>query len=177
MRKVIAYELLSLDGVAESPEGFIVDFDDAMEEHLAEVISSQDTVILGRNMYDEWANYWPGSDVEPFATFINSVQKFVITSTPLQRSWSNAQDAAAPLEEFVSLLRRQSGGDIGVHGSVRLCQSMLARGLVDELRLVIAPAVVLHGRKLFEGTTPRRFEVVRNATSPTGYLIVHLRVL
>jgi dihydrofolate reductase len=79
------------------------------------------------------------------------------------------------LGEFVSSLKNQSGGDIGIHGSVTLSQSLLAQGLVDELRLVIAPAVVLSGRRLFEGTTPSRFEVTRNVTSPAGYMLVDLR--
>jgi dihydrofolate reductase len=172
MRKVVVYEFLSLDGVAESPNEFILDFDEAMEENLASVIGSQDTVLLGRTMYDEWSEYWPPSDIEPFASFINAVSKHVVTTSPLQRSWINATVAQGDLEEFVTSLKAEPGGDIGVHGSITLSQSLLARDLVDELRLVIAPAVVVNGRKLFEGVTPRRFEVTRNATSPTGYLLV-----
>jgi dihydrofolate reductase len=89
VRKVVAYELLSLDGVAEAPETF-VDWDDALDARLAEVIGTQDAVILGRHSYDEWAGYWPGSEVEPFATFINAVAKYVATSTPLEPAWSNS---------------------------------------------------------------------------------------
>jgi dihydrofolate reductase len=59
MRKVVLYELLSLDGVAESPQEFILDWDEAMDENLARVISTQDTVLLGRRMYNEWSLYWP----------------------------------------------------------------------------------------------------------------------
>ena len=86
MRKVVAYELLSLDGVAEAPDGFFPDWDDAMDANLGAVIAQQDSVILGRHSYDEWAGYWPGSDVEPFATFINGVAKYVATSSPLDRT-------------------------------------------------------------------------------------------
>ena len=68
MRKVVAYELVSLDGVAERPETFIPDWDDAMDDNLGSVIATQDAVILGRSSYEEWADYWPDSDVEPFAT-------------------------------------------------------------------------------------------------------------
>ena len=70
MRKVILYELLSLDGVAEAPETFFIDWDDAMDAALAAVIETQDSVILGRRSYDEWSQFWPGSEIEPFATFI-----------------------------------------------------------------------------------------------------------
>ena len=73
MRKVVAYELLSLDGVAEEPSQFVAEFDDVMRENLGRVIASQDVVLLGRRTYDEWAGFWPSSDIEPFATFINEL--------------------------------------------------------------------------------------------------------
>lgn len=82
MRKVVAYELLSLDGVAEKPDRFFA-WDDAMDANLDAVIAAQDSVILGRRTYEEWAEYWPGSDIEPFATFINGVRS---TSPPPRRS-------------------------------------------------------------------------------------------
>jgi dihydrofolate reductase len=90
VRKIVVYELLSLDGVAEDPDGFIVDWDDAMNANLAAVIATQDAVILGRRSYTEWAQFWPGSQIEPFATFINGVTKYVATSTPLDRDWAKA---------------------------------------------------------------------------------------
>ena len=90
MRKVVSYLLLSLDGVAESPDRYVFDFDDAMYANLAAVIDAQDTVLLGRLMYDEWSRYWPEADDEPFASFINGVEKFVATSRPLTSAWSNA---------------------------------------------------------------------------------------
>ena len=90
MRKVVVYELLSLDGVGESPETFVLDWDEVMDANLAEVIATQDTVLLGRRSYDEWAAYWPSSDVEPFASFINAVTKHVATSTPLDGGWAAA---------------------------------------------------------------------------------------
>ena len=87
MRKVVSYELLSLDGVAEDPMDYITDWDDEMEANLAGVIADQDAVLLGRQTWDDWAAYWPTSEIEPFATFINSVQKFVVTSTPPTPDW------------------------------------------------------------------------------------------
>jgi dihydrofolate reductase len=82
VRKVVAYELLSLDGVAEQPDEFVTEFDDVMRENLDRVIATQDAVLLGRRTYDDWAGFWPTSDIEPFASFINGVEKFVVTSTP-----------------------------------------------------------------------------------------------
>src|SRR6476619_153313 len=70
VRKIVVYELLSLHGVAEAPDGFIADWDDAMDANLAAVIATQDAVILGRRSYTEWAQFWPSSEIQPFATFI-----------------------------------------------------------------------------------------------------------
>ena len=141
MRKVVVYELLSLDGVAERPDGFFADWDDAMDANLGAVIAAQDAVILGRRSYEEWAEFWPGSDIEPFATFINGVAKYVATSTPLDRKWANATVVDGELVEFVRDLRNQPGADIGVHASISVAQALLAAGVVDELRLVIAPTI------------------------------------
>ena len=121
-RKVVAYELLSLDGVAESPDEFVFDWDDEMEANLSALIATQDAVILGRRSYEEWAGYWPGSNVEPFATFINGVAKYVATSSPLDRTWTNATVIDGDLVEFVRDLKNQPGGDIGVHASITACR-------------------------------------------------------
>lgn len=176
MRKVVAYELLSLDGVAEGPDKFITNFDDVMRENLGRVIAAQDTVLLGRRTYDDWAGFWPASDIEPFASFINGVQKFVVTSTPTGQNWANTSVAGADLPGFVTGLKQRPGGDIGVHGSIALTQSLLRDGLVDELRLVIAPAVQIHGRRLFDGCAPKRLSLTRNLTSPTGYMLADFQV-
>jgi len=176
MRKVVVYELLSLDGVAEQPDDFVTDFDDVMRENLGRVVVTQETVLLGRRTYDEWAAFWPASHIEPFASFINGVEKFVATSTKPVQTWANTRVIDGDLPEFVSELKRQSGGDIGVHGSIALAQSLLEAGMVDELRLVIAPAVRMHGRKLFDKALPRRLTLDRHVASPTGYLLLDFRV-
>ena len=177
MRKVVAYTLVSVDGVAESPEKFLFQFDEVMEANLGEVIGTQDTVLLGRRMYDEWSVYWPTSDVQPFADFINSVQKYVATATPLVTPWTNAEAVVGPVEDFVRELLAGEGGDIGVHGSISLTQSLLAAGLVDEVRLLVAPRVAGSGRRLFEGDVAYSLELVRCTGSPTGSLLVHYNVV
>ncbi len=177
MRNVVVYELLSLDGVAETPEEFVTDWDDVMDAHLAAVIATQDAVVLGRRSHDEWAAYWPGSDVEPFATFINGVTKYVATSAPLTRQWAGSSVIDGGLVEFVRDLTGQPGGDIGVHASISVARSLLAAGVVDELRLVVAPAVVGRGRRLLDGLPTIRLESIESTTSPTGSLLLGYRVL
>jgi dihydrofolate reductase len=177
VRKVVAYELLSLDGVAEDCDRFISDWDDAMDANLAAVIAAQDAVILGRRSYDEWAEFWPSSEIEPFATFINGVAKYVATSTPLDRGWANATAVDGGLVEFVRALKGRPGGDVGVHASISVARTLLAAGVVDELRLVIAPTIAGSGRKLLDELPWIRLEPIRNVTSPRGHLLVDYRVL
>ena len=177
MRKIVVYELLSLDGVAEAPDKFLTDWDDAMEANLAAVIATQDAVILGRRSYTEWAQFWPTSQIQPFAAFINGVTKHVVTSTPLDRNWANARVLEGGLVEFVRDLKQQRGGDIGVHASISVAQALLAAGVVDELRLVIAPRIAGRGRRLLNGLPSIQLESVRSKISPTGYLLVDYRVV
>jgi dihydrofolate reductase len=176
VRKVVAYELLSLDGVAENPDEFITDWDEVMDENLGRVIASQDSVLLGRRTYDDWAAFWPPSDIEPFASFINGVEKFVGTSSALELAWANTTAIDGDLPEFVADLKRQPGDDIGVHGSIALLHSLFDVGLVDELRLVIAPALQMNGRKLFDKGLPTRLTLTREVASPTGYLLLDFQV-
>lgn len=177
MRKIVVYELLSLDGVAQDPEDFFPEWDDVMDANLAEVIAAQDAVILGRRSYDEWAGFWSVSDLQPFADFINGVTKHVATSTPLDREWANTAVVDGDLVEFVRKLKEQSGGDIGVHASISVAQALLAADVVDELRLVIAPRIVGTGRRLLDGVPSTQLESVASTTSPTGHLLVTYRVI
>jgi dihydrofolate reductase len=175
VRKVVAYELMSLDGVAEDPSDFFAEFDDVMRENLGRVIAAQDVVLLGRRTYDEWADFWPSSTIEPFASFINSVEKCVVTSTQLEVPWAHTTVINGDLIGVLTEMKRQSGGDIGVHGRIALTQSLLVSGLVDELRLVIAPALHGKSRRLFEGTS-RPLTLTRNVSSPSGSILLDFQV-
>ena len=176
MRKIVVYELLSLDGVAEPPDEFFPDWDDALEANLAAVIATQDAVILGRRSYAEWARYWPTSPIEPFATFINGVRKYIATSTPLDLEWPNAAAIEGGLVDFVRDLKQRPGGDVGVHASISVAQALLAADVVDELRVVIAPRVVGRGRRLLDGLPAIGLRATRSEVSPTGSLLADYQV-
>ena len=177
MRKVVVYELVSLDGVAEDPDAFITDWDEAMDANLAAVIATQDAVLLGRASYDEWARFWPDSDIQPFATFINSVAKYVATSAPLDRDWATASAIEGDLVEFVKDLKNQPGGDIGVHASISVAQTLLAGGVVDQVRLVLAPRIAGNGRRLLDGLPSIDLTLNRSEISPTGHLLLDYQVI
>jgi dihydrofolate reductase len=177
LRKVVAGYFLSLDGVAEAPDRFLTAWDDETDASGADLIATQDAVILGRRSYDEWAEFWPGSEIQPFASFINDVPKYVATSTPLEREWTNSRVIEGGLVDFVSHLKGQPGGDIGVHGSISITRSLLAADILDELRLIIAPTIAGSGQRLFDGLPPIRLEMIRGTATPSGHLLVDYRVV
>jgi dihydrofolate reductase len=177
VRKIVVYEFMSLDGVAEAERIYGAGWDDALDAQLADVIATQDAVILGRRTYTGWAQFWPSSEIEPFATFINGVTKYVATSTPLDQDWAHTTAIAGGLVEFVRDLKQQPGGDIAVHGSISVAQALLVAGVVDQLTLVIRPMIAGSGRRLMDGLPPSQLELIRSETSPTGYLLVDYRVI
>ena len=169
MRDVVIYSLLSLDGVAEEPGDWMFEADEDVFSNLAGVIRSQDDVLLGRGTYDYWAEYWPTSDVQPFADFVNGTTKHVFTSSPLTPTWSATTVVDEPAVPYVERLRHGRGGDVGVHGSIRLAQSLLAADLVDRLELVIVPTLAGSGRRLFTDQVDRgRLALTKATRSATG---------
>jgi dihydrofolate reductase len=186
VRKVVLYTLMSLDGAVDDPAQYFSpderpgqppEFDAVMDENEERITSTQDTVLLGRGMFEEWVGYWPTVENQPFADFINRVKKYVVTSSPLTREWTNAEAVEGPASGLVRDLKARSGGDIGVHGSIQLAQSLLEAGLVDELQLVIGPAYGFPGRRLFPNPdTPARLELLSAARTPTGSLLLAYRI-
>jgi dihydrofolate reductase len=177
MRNVVLYELMSLDGVAEEPgEGeWFIDADARMMDNLATVLSSQDTVLLGRATYEKWVPYWPTSDMQPFADFVNTTPKVVFASQPPTQEWTGTTHVTEPAAAYVAELKRRDGGDIGIHGSLSLAQSLLREGLVDELRLVVSPALAGSGRRLFEGEGALQHFELADADRSGGCLLLHYR--
>lgn len=176
-RNVVLYELMSLDGFADDPgEGeWFGDADDRMMDFLADVIAGQDTVLLGRRTFEKWAPHWPSSTMQPFADFINKTPKFVFSATPPSLEWSGTTHVAGPAAPFVAELKQRDGGDIGIHGSLTLARALLAEGLVDELRLVVAPNLAGHGKRLFaDNADLQRFELLSSERSG-GCLLLHYR--
>jgi dihydrofolate reductase len=140
-------------------------------------ISAQDTVLLGRGTYEFWVHHWPTSDMQPFADFINQTPKVVFTSTTPDSSWSASEFVSEPAAAYVARLKQQDGGDIGIHGSLTLGQSLLRDGLVDELRLVVAPSLAGGGRRLFEDTGAlQTFELVDQERSGGCLLLGYRRL-
>jgi dihydrofolate reductase len=184
-RKVVLYTLMSLDGAVDHPgryfagsrSGEAPEFDSVMNDNERRIIRAQDAVLLGRRMYDEWSRYWPNVDDQPFAGFINNVKKYVVTSTPLSNGWHNSEAVGGPIEDLVRDLKARPGGDIGVHGSIQLAQSLLEAELVDQLQLVVGPAFGFPGRRLFASTEDiRRLELLSATPTPSGSVLLAYRL-
>lgn len=176
-RRVVLYELMSLDGFADEPgEGdWLRETGTGLGDFLAETIATQDAVLLGRRTYEKWAPYWPTADVQPFADFINATPKYVFASSPRELEWSGSQAVTAPAVPFVAELKWTAGGDIGIHGSLTLARDLLAAGLVDDLRIVLAPSLAGSGVRLFgDGGELQRFDLVDEERSG-GCLLLHYR--
>ena len=120
MRKVVLYHLMSLDGVAYEDGDWLADDGPQLVAYLDRVIATQDDVLLGRGTYDYWAGYWPTSDFQPFAGFIDGTRKHVVTSSVPAQEWANCTLVTTPAHDYVTALKQGSGGDIGVHGSIEL---------------------------------------------------------
>ena len=154
MRKLVALELVSVDGVMESPEEWAFAYsNEEMEEANASGMAASDALLLGRVTYEMLAAFWPN---QPGGTrmvdYINSVPKFVVSATleePL--AWNNSTliKGYEFAEEIIDLKRRP-GKDITIIGSGALVGSLLGGGLLDELRLMVHPVILGGGKRLFE---------------------------
>ena len=178
MRKVTAGLFSSIDGVIEAPNEWQPAFDEEMGAALSRMLEEQDAVLLGRVTFTEWAGYWPTSTDEPFASYINSTQKYVASTTlGSVDQWQNSTLIKGSLADFLAELRQQDGGTIGTAGSPSLVRSLIEQGLLDELTLMISPVVAGGGRKrLFAGDAAlTKFELVDAQPTSSGALIATYR--
>lgn len=174
MRKVVAALFVSLDGVTESPDKWQFEhFDDDMMADMSSQIAAQDAVLLGRVTYQEWASYWPTSTDEPFASYINSTPKYVVSTSLNKVEWQNSTLIKGNVAEGIARLKRQPGKNIGVAGSPTLVESLLQNDLLDELKLMVHPVVAGSGKRLFkDGRALKRLKLVDSKTTGTGVSIL-----
>jgi dihydrofolate reductase len=175
MRKVVASEFVSLDGVVESPEKWHFPyFNDQMGDAIGAAMATSDAMLMGRVLYEEWAAFWPKQDPDenPVAARMNGVRKYVVSTTleePLE--WNNSTLIGDNVAEEILRLKEQPGKDISISGSPTLVRSLLQDGLLDELRLMVHPIVVGSGKRLFEdGGDQKALQLVDSKIFSTGVL-------
>ena len=185
MPNLVLYTLVSLDGATEDPHRYFPEtpnrpgapvFDDELGRLEEEMLGRQGAVLLGRRSYDEWSRYWPTSEEQPFADFINAVPKFVVTSSPLTGDWNNAQAVSGSLAEIVADVKSRTDGDVGVHASITLAKALLAEGLVDELCLAVGRVLDPVGPRLFDEVPERReLKLLEAVPTPSGSVWLRYR--
>ncbi|MER7404080.1 dihydrofolate reductase family protein [Streptomyces sp. NPDC000070] len=186
--KLVVQEFLSLDGVSQGPGapdedtsdgfergGWFVPFLDEEFERLAgSWLGEADALLLGRRTYQNFARDWPTMTGHPLAGIMNGLPKYVASHTLTTAGWDPTTILSGDVPAQVAELKRQRGRELQIHGSARLAQSLLAAGLIDTLRLVIAPVVVGQGRRLFpDGGAPAGLRLAEHRMTPGG-LSVHV---
>jgi dihydrofolate reductase len=163
--RIVVTEFVSLDGVMEDPGGaegfkyggwsFEVSRGDEGDKFKLDEAFASDALLLGRVTYEGFAEAWPSREGE-FADKFNTMPKYVVSSTLDAPTWNNSTVLKGDVAEEVAKLKENVDGDIVVHGSARLAQTLLEHGLVDELRLMVYPVVLGSGKRLFGDTSDNK---------------------
>ena len=165
MGRIVVTEFVSLDGVVEAPGGgeafkhggwsFEISRGDEGDKFKLDETMSSEALLLGRVTYEGFAAAWPTRDGE-FADKFNTMPKYVVSSTLEDPEWNNTTVLSGDVAEAVAKLKQEQDGDIVVHGSPQLVQTLIEHDLVDEFRLMVFPIVLGSGKRLFGDTTDKK---------------------
>jgi dihydrofolate reductase len=172
MRRIIESTLVSLDGVIGEPHVWAKDYFDseAREDALKQLLAS-DAMLMGRRTYEIFAKIWPAQTGD-YADRINSMRKYVFSSTLDRATWNNATIVKGDVATEVAKLKRQEGRDLIIYGHGLLGQALLEHRLLDELRFSIHPLVVGHGKLLFREGDSAALRLVATKTLRTGVVVI-----
>lgn len=184
MCKLVVVAFVSLDGVMQAPGGpdedrdggfehggWVVPFIDELLARSDDEVEELSALLLGRKTYEEFAASWPlVGDENPVAAKFNRVPKYVASRTLAKPEWNNSTVLTVDVAEAVAELKRQpDDGEIQVHGSSELIQTLLRHDLVDEYRVKVFPVLIGSGKRLFgQGTLPRGLRLVETSTTASG---------
>lgn len=188
MRKLVVGAFTSLDGVVQAPGGpdedrdggfphggwLVPYFDERFGQVMTEWTKRAGAFLLGRRTYEIFAGSWPNATdpADEIATALNTRPKFVASRTLEEVSWNNAHLLEGDVVAGVEQLKAQDGGEIQVHGSGVLLQTLLKHDLVDTLRIWQFPVVLGTGKRLFgEGAIPVAFRLVESQQTPAGAVL------
>jgi dihydrofolate reductase len=182
MGRIVITEFVSLDGVIEAPGGgedfkhagwtFEIDRGAEGDKFKLEETLETSALLLGRVTYEGFAAAWPAMK-GAFADKFNSMPKYVVSSRLQEPKWNNSTVIKGDVVKEASKLRQESDGDVVVHGSAQLAQTLLEHDLVDELRLMVFPVVLGSGKRLFgEGSDKKRLQLTDSKTVGDGIAIL-----
>jgi dihydrofolate reductase len=163
--RIVVTEFVSLDGVMEAPGGgedfrhggwtFEINRGDEGEKFKLDETRASAALLLGRVTYEGFAKAWPSREGE-FADKFNTMPKYVVSSTLENPEWNNSTVLKGDVAKEVAKLKQKQEGDIVVHGSAQLVQTLFEHDLVDELRLMVFPVVLGSGKRLFGETSDKK---------------------
>jgi dihydrofolate reductase len=154
MRRIVWSEYISLDGVVDSPgEWSIPYFSDDLAKYKSDELFASDALLLGRITYEEFAAAWPTmEEIEgDFAVRMNTLPKYVASTTLENANWSNSAIIRENVPDEVAKLKQGSGNDILIGGSGALAKTLVQHKLIDEIRMLVHPIAVGTGKRLFDG--------------------------
>jgi len=184
MRKIIVWNVVTLDGRFEGPTPWDLSFHGLvwgpeLEEHALKQLQEADMLVFGENTYKGMAAHWPTAEGEDgtVAPLMNSIAKIVCSPTLEKAEWNNTtivRDAATELKA----IKQQGDKPMYIFGSANLCESLLNAGLIDEIRLCVAPVVLGKGRRFFadEGAM-RDLRLLEARQLPNGGVILRYDVV
>lgn len=188
MRKIIVQEFITLDGIMQAPGapeedtasgfkfgGWVAPYFTAVDEQAAGFMERwmQSTdILLGRKTFEIFASYWPAhADMWPG---INDVNKYCVSTTLEKPDWNNAEILRNV--DDIRRIKNATGGDIKVHGSGNLAQTLFSNDLVDELCLMTFPITLGTGKRLFDtGTIPAAFDLTDSLVTKNGVIFTYFK--
>jgi dihydrofolate reductase len=177
MRKLIMWNVISLDGYFEGEKPWDLDFHQTvwgkeLEEYSIEQLGTADMLVFGSKTYTGMADYWIKAEGQPEAEPMNEIPKIVCSTTLETADWNNTtivKDAVADIPK----LKQQGDGNMFVFGSSTLSESLMKADLFDEYRLCVAPLFLGKGRQLFnEGLPYKKLELLQERRLQTGGVIL-----
>ncbi|WP_337043983.1 dihydrofolate reductase family protein [Emticicia sp. 17c] len=186
MRKIIVTEFITLDGVVEAPGGNETPHPhggwqaaySSPESGVYKIneLKAVDALLLGKNTYNAFADYWPNQTNNDFARFINEYPKYVVSKSLKKTEW-NKSYIIRNVEQDIAALKQTKGGDILVYGSATLVRSLLYHNLIDELRLMIYPVCVGGGLRIFENNLElKKFTLKSSSTFANGVIALEFNI-
>lgn len=174
-RRTTAHLFCSVNGVVESPNLWQFDsFGPEEGELMGRAISGGTDVVIGRKLWQEWSQFWQGTDAaDPFGQFINPVRKHVVTTTLSgDLGWNSTVIDSDPVA-YVAKLKEQGSGDILVVGGITTVRALFLAGVVDALTLTIHPVITPEGRRLFDESVPlTRLALIDSAITTAGNAVL-----